>query len=346
LTVETLAAERLLDLAARIARAHGMSAEDAHLLADTLVTAELWGHGSHGMLRLSWYMARVRSGAIDLNTRPEVIGEHRALIQMDGRDALGQRVALNAMQTAVARARAFGVGAVAVRHSNHFGTAAYFTRHAARQGCAALLFSNASPAMAPWGGRDKRVGNNPWSIAVPGGALGEVVLDIANTAVARGKIYLAAERGEPIPDHWALDAGGQPTARAEEALAGLLQPIAGHKGYGIALMIDLLAGVLTGSSFGQSVIGPYKPEGRSGAGHFAIAIDISQLMPLDEFHARVACLVAEIRSSAPAEGSPGVFIPGELESLSKARLERSGIALPAATWSGLLDLAQGCGVDV
>lgn len=346
MTAVTVSAERLLDLAARIACANGLDTHDAQLLADTLVTAELWGHGSHGMLRLAWYMARVRSGAIDVHARPKVVGEHRALVQMDGLDALGQRVAQDAMNAAVARAREFGVGAVAVRHSNHFGTAAYFTRQAARAGCAALLFSNASPAMAPWGGREKRVGNNPWSVAVPGGALGEVVLDIANTSVARGKIYLAAERGEPIPDHWALDARGQPTTRADEALAGLLQPIAGHKGYGIALMIDLLAGVLTGSSFGLSVIGPYQPEGRSGAGHLAIAIDIGQLMALDEFHARVAQLVAEVRSASPAEGSPGIFIPGEIEALNKARLERDGIALPEATWSGLLAQARACRIDV
>jgi LDH2 family malate/lactate/ureidoglycolate dehydrogenase len=345
LSTVNVSASRLLDLGTRIALAHGLAEDDARLLADTLVTAELWGHGSHGMLRLAWYMARARSGAIDVKASPEIVGGSRALAQMAGHDALGQRVALCAIDEAVSRARSFGIGAVAVRHSNHFGTAAYFTRRAARMGCAALLFSNASPAMAPWGGRDKRVGNNPWSIAVPGGVLGEVVLDIANTAVARGKIYLAAERGEFIPDHWALDSAGKPTTSAEAALAGLLQPIAGHKGYGIALMIDMLAGVLTGSAFGQSVVGPYKAEGQSGAGHLAIAIDIAQIMPLAEFEARVERLVSEVRSSALADDSPGVFVPGELESLNRIRMEENGVALPEATWRGLRDLARSCGVD-
>jgi LDH2 family malate/lactate/ureidoglycolate dehydrogenase len=340
-----VSSNRLVELGERICLAHGLSARDAQLLTDTLVTAELWGHGSHGLLRLSWYMARVRSGAINCEAVPEIVSDRNALIQLDGKDALGQRVALEAIDLAVDRARRFGVGAVAVRFSNHFGTAAYFTRRAARGGCAALLFSNASPAMAPWGGRDKRVGNNPWSIAVPGGELGEVVLDIANTAVARGKIYLAAERGEPIPDHWALDRAGRPTTRPEEAIAGLLQPIAGHKGYAIALMIDMLAGVLTGSAFGSSVVGPYKPEGRSGAGHLAIAIDVEQLMPMQTFVHRVGELVAEIRSSARADGSIGIFFPGEIEAIGRARREREGIDLPGSTWQNLRELARSVGVD-
>lgn len=337
--------EALQSLGERIALAHGLSASDAHLLADTLVTAELWGHGSHGMLRLPWYMARVRSGAIDVRAQPQVTGGFAALAQMDGADALGQRVALQAVELAVERARAFGVGAVAVRYSNHFGTAAYFTRKGARLGFATLLFSNASASMAPWGGRDKRVGNNPWSIAVPGGPLGEVVLDIANTAVARGKIYLAAERGESIPAQWALDERGRPTTDPQAALAGLLQPIAGHKGYGISVMIDLLAGVLTGSSFGVDVVGPYRPEGRSGAGHLALAIDIARLMPLPEFEARVGLLVQQLRSSAPAEGSPGIFVPGEPEARHRARAQSRGIDLPLATWESLVDLARSCGLD-
>lgn len=337
--------DALRALGEQIARAHGLADEDARLLADSLVTAELWGHGSHGMLRLAWYMARVRSGAIDVHARPIVTGGFAALAQLDGQDALGQRVAREAVALAVERARAFGVGAVAVRFSNHFGTAAYFTREGARQGYATLLFSNASASMAPWGGREKRVGNNPWSIAVPGGALGEIVLDIANTAVARGKIYLAAERGEPIPPTWAIDAQGLPTTQPEAALAGLLQPIAGHKGYGISVMIDLLAGVLTGSAFGLDVVGPYRPEGRSGAGHLAIAIDIARLMPLDQFEERVAALVAQLRSSAPAEGSAGVFLPGEIEILNRERLQTQGIDLPFATWQGLAELARSCGVD-
>lgn len=346
MTAIRIKAEHLLNVGKAISLAHGLTEADAKLLADSLVTAELWGHGSHGMLRLSWYMARVRSGAIDVTARPELTGDFSALAQVDGRDALGQRVAQQATEWAVERARRFGVGAVAVRHSNHFGTAAYFTRQAARQGFACLLFSNASPAMAPWGGRDKRIGNNPWSIAVPGGELGEIVLDIANTAVARGKIYLAAERGDSIPTHWALDARGRPTTSAQEALAGILQPIAGHKGYGIALMLDLLSGVMTGSAFGLSVVGPYKPEGRSGAGHLIIAIDIARLMPIAEFETRVARLVAEVRSSSTADDSLGIFVPGELETLHHRRQLQSGIELPGATWQGLLKLAERCGVRI
>jgi LDH2 family malate/lactate/ureidoglycolate dehydrogenase len=147
-----------------------------------------------------------------------------------------------------------------VRNSNHFGTAAYFTRMAARDGCVAILATNASPAMAPWGGRGRVVGTNPWSIAAPAGRHGVVVMDIANTAVARGKVYVARQRGEAIPAGWAIDADGAPTTDPAAAIAGAILPMAGHKGYAISLMMDVLAGVLTGSAFGAAVGGPYQAE--------------------------------------------------------------------------------------
>ena len=235
-----------------------MPGADALLLADSLVAAELWGHSSHGMLRLPWYVERLRSGAMSATTEPEILIDSGALVLLDGRDGIGQVLAARAIDLGVERARAHGVSAVAVRNSNHFGTAAYFTRQAAEAGCVAFLSTNASPAMAPWGGRTKAVGTNPWSIAAPAGRRGVAVMDIANTAVARGKIYLAAERGETIPAGWAADETGTPTTDAAQAVHGLILPMAGHKGYVISFMMDVLAGVLTGSSFGRDVAGPVR----------------------------------------------------------------------------------------
>jgi LDH2 family malate/lactate/ureidoglycolate dehydrogenase len=205
----TVAAVDLLRFAATT-EAHGVPPEDARLLADTLVTAELWGHPSHGMLRLPWYLARIRSGATAARAAPRVVCDTGAVLVVDGQDGLGQVLADRATRLGIERAREHGISAVAVRDSGHFGTAAYFTRKAAQAGCVAMLATNASPAMAPWGGREKRVGTNPWSIAAPAGRHGTVVMDIANTAVARGKIYHARERGEPIPEGWAADADGIP----------------------------------------------------------------------------------------------------------------------------------------
>jgi LDH2 family malate/lactate/ureidoglycolate dehydrogenase len=249
------------------------------------------------------------------------------------------------MDEAIVRARAHGVGAVAVRNSNHFGTAAYFTRLAPPKGCVGILTTNASPAMAPWGGKVKTVGTNPWSIAAPAGARGVTVLDIANTAVARGKIYLARQRGETaIPEGWALDAEGEPTTDPTAAVDGLIMPMAGHKGYAIAFMIDVLSGVLTGSAFGTGVAGPYQYDRRGGAGHLAIALDIESFMPRAEFEQRMDALLDELKAVPTAPGSDEVYFPGELEDRTEQATLADGLRLPAQTLEDLAELGSRVGV--
>ena len=177
---------------------------------------------------------------------PKLIVDGGALAVIDGGDAMGQVLTHYAMSEAIRRARIHGISGVALRNSNHFGTALYYTLRAARAGCVAFLSTNASPAMAPWGGRRKTVGTNPWSWAAPAGSFAPMVLDIANTGVARGKIHLAKKKRQPIPEGWALDAAGAPTTDPAAAIEGIILPMAGHKGYGIAVMMDVLSGVLTG----------------------------------------------------------------------------------------------------
>ena len=230
------------------------------------------------MLRLPWYVERLRSGVMTASPSSEVVVDSGAVVVLDGHHGIGQVLTAEAVEVGVERARVHGVSAVGVRNSNHFGTAAYFTRRSAEAGCVAFLSTNASPAMAPWGGRTKAVGTNPWSIAAPAGRRGVAVMDIANTAVARGKIYLAAERGEDIPAGWAADENGAPTTDAAKAVHGLILPMAGHKGYVISFMMDVLAGVLTGSSFGAGVAGPYQPDTPSGCGHLLLTIDVAAMM--------------------------------------------------------------------
>ncbi len=162
----------------------GLPRDDAHLLADTLVQADLWGHQSHGVLRLDWYRARAKAGMMQAVTKPEMVVDGGAIAVIDGHDGVGQVLTAHAMREAIERAKRHGVGVVAVRNSNHFGTAMYFTRMAADAGCVGFLSTNASPSMAPWGGREKVVGNNPWSIAAPAGKHPPMVLDIANTGIS------------------------------------------------------------------------------------------------------------------------------------------------------------------
>jgi LDH2 family malate/lactate/ureidoglycolate dehydrogenase len=203
-----------------------------------------------------------------------------------------------------------------------------------------LVATNASPAMAPWGGREKRVGTNPWSISTPAGRHPPLVLDVANTAVARGKVYLARQHGQSIPTGWAINVAGEPTTDAGEALAGLILPMAGHKGYGIAVMMDVLAGVLTGSSFGDDVSGPYQADRRSGCGHLMVALDIKAFIPLAQFDQRMEQMVARLKSTPPAAGASEVLVPGEPEARSAIDNQQRGLELPAQTRDDLLALGQ------
>lgn len=346
-TGERVAAEGLRAFATRALVAIGVPESDASLVADSLVQADLWGHQSHGVLRLPWYVARLRSGAMSTTTTPRTLVDTGPLLLLDGRHGIGQVLADHAREQAVARAKEFGIGAVAVRDSNHFGTAMYYTRRAARQGCVAILTTNASPAMAPWGGRRKVLGTNPWSLAAPYAGDKVLALDIANTAVARGKIYLARQRGEPVPETWALSADGAPTTDAAEAVRGLILPMAGHKGYAIAFMMDVLSGALTGSQVGTSVHGPYEADKRSGCGHLMIAIDVATLRSPDDFAAGVTALVEEVKAAPLAEGFTEIVYPGELEDRAEQEtLAAGGILLPRQTRADLAVLADQTGVTL
>ena len=233
-----LSAQDVAAHGAAILASLGVPTEDARLVAESLVTSAMWGHPSHGMLRLPWYVARLRSRVMNPVTTPEVVSTFGAVAVLDGRDGIGQVVTSRAVTLAGAAAHTHGVSTVAVRNSNPFGTAAYWTRLLADEGCVGILTTNGSPAMAPWGGTEKMVGANPWSIAVPSGGHGSVVLDIANTGVARGKVYAARERGQRLPEGWAIDAAGLPATDPQAAIDGLILPMAGHKGYAISFMMD------------------------------------------------------------------------------------------------------------
>ena len=338
-------ADELRAFGAAVLGALGVPGTQAALVAESLVQADLWGHSSHGMLRLPWYAARLRSGAMSARTEPVVLADTGPLVLLDGRDGVGQVLADRARELAVARARAHGVGVVGVRNSNHFGTAMWFTRRAARDGVVALLTTNASPAMAPWGGREKVLGTNPWSIAAPAPGGRVVAVDIANTAVARGKLHLAASRGEPVPEGWALTADGAPTTDAAEGVLGLVLPMAGHKGYAITFMIDVLSGALTGSGVATEVHGPYEPAARSRAGHLFLAIDPAALGDRGEYESRVQRLIDEVKAVPRAQGFDEVFYPGEVEDRAEAAtLAAGGVLLAAGTVAALHRLAAETGV--
>jgi LDH2 family malate/lactate/ureidoglycolate dehydrogenase len=339
-----LDAHRLIEFAGSVLIGLGVPDPDARLVADSLVTADAWGHASHGMLRLPWYVARLRSGAMAAVAEPTTVIDGGAFSVLDGRDGIGQVLTGLACDDAVRRAESHGVGVVAVRNSNHFGTAAYWTRRMARAGYVGILTTNSSPAMAPWGGKEKTVGANPWSIATPGGSHAPVILDISNTSVARGKIYSALEKGQQIPLGWAIDDAGKPTTDPRAALAGIMLPVGEHKGYGISFMMDILSGVLTGSSYSTGVVGPYVADQRSGCGQLVIALNIDSMLGSEVFSRRIDDLIATTKAVPLAEGASEIFYPGEVEARAEARSRLEGVPLPHKTFEDLRSLAFSCGV--
>jgi LDH2 family malate/lactate/ureidoglycolate dehydrogenase len=197
--------------------------------------------------------------------------------------------------------------------------------------------------MAPWGGRKKIVGTNPWSIAAPVDIAGQhapFVVDMAATGVARGKIYLAKNKNLPIPLGWAISKDGAPTTDPQEAIDGIILPMAEHKGYAIAAMVDMMSGVLTGSGYLSAVHSPYKTAEKSNCGHLMIAMDISKFQPLDQFCARMQAFTREIKSVPLAQGFDEVFYPGEMENNSDVKSRREGLSLPEDTVADLLRIAR------
>lgn len=335
-------AELLSEIVAGLYQASGLPPDDAGLVADSLVTADLWGHSSHGVMRAPWYIDRLRNGVMNAVTQARLIVDAGAIAVMDAGDGVGQVVAERAMKDAVRRAKAHGVGVVSVRNSNHHGALGYFTRMAAAQGCIGMLTTNGSPAMAPWGGRQKLVGNNPWSIAAPAGRHAPMMLDIANTVVARGKIFLARQKGQPIPAHWAIDAEGLPTTDPVAALGGVILPMAEHKGYAISVMMDVLSGVLSGSGILDEVSGPYQAEKRSRCGHLFLALNIAAFGPEAAFAERMEQMIGQIKAVPRVPGCEEIFYPGEIEARNEARHRHGGLLLPEKT---LNDLAR-CAADL
>ena len=337
-------AEALRDFASAVYQGAGMPGDDAYLVVDTLVQADLWGHQSHGVLRLGWYLDRIRNGVMSPVTKPEFVVDSGAIALIEGHDGVGHVLTQLATREAVKRARQHGVAVVGVRGSNHFGTCMYYTRLGALDGCVMWLTSNGGPAMAPWGGRRKIIGTNPWSVAAPAGRHPPFLMDMANTGVARGKIYLARNRREKIPEGWAIDKDGAPTTDPQAAIDGIILPMAGHKGYAIAMMVDILSGVLTGGGFLSQVHSPYQTADRSQCGHFMIALNIEALQPLAEFNRRMEQYIAEIKSVPLAQGFDEIFYPGEMEARNDTVNRCEGLLLPEDTRAGLAAIAAETGL--
>ncbi|MCL6612056.1 MAG: Ldh family oxidoreductase [Peptococcaceae bacterium] len=322
----------------------GVPPEDATIVADVLLDASLEGIDTHGISRLPVYLTRIQSGRI--NPRPDIKVNRASpsLAGVDGDNGLGQLVAVRSMQVAIKMARETGVGAVAARRSNHYGASSYYCKMASSCGMAGMAFTNTPPGIPPWGGKKAYFGTNPVAFAFPGKNR-PVVIDMSSSTVARGNIILAAKEGKPIPEGWAIDGQGRPTTDPRAALEGAVLPMAGPKGYAMALAVEILSGVLSGSAYGPRVGWIYDDSTEPvDIGHFFLAVDIDKLMPLDRFLDRMNHMVREIKSSPRAEGIEEIFIPGERRFNTAERRSREGIPVSGQLLEELNRLARDLGV--
>ncbi|KAK0707719.1 Malate/L-lactate dehydrogenase [Lasiosphaeris hirsuta] len=309
-----------------ILRAAGVSDKNSTIVARGLVQADLRGVESHGINRISSYLARVRNGVLDPKTEPTLIQITPVVAQVDGHNGFGFPAAYLGMATAIAMAQTFGIGMVSVKHSNHFGMSAWIVGQAADAGMMSLVFTNSSPALPVWGGRSQLMGVSPIACGAPGGETSRpFILDMAPSVAARGKIYKALRRGEKIPGDWALDADGKPTDDPAEALKGVMLPMGGPKGSALAIMMDVFSGVLSGSAFAGGVTGPYDMSKPGDVGHFLVAIKPDLFVSLDEFRERMGVLYKRVVESDKMDGVERIYFPGEIEQLTEEQRLRDGI---------------------
>lgn len=340
-------AEDLIGFSVDVLRALQVPEDDAHTVARCLVEADLKGVGSHGVVRLPVYARRLAAGLVEPQPVLRVIGKPGGPLRLiDGGNGLGPVVGVFAMGQAIEAAKEYGIGAAVVRNSNHFGSAGYYVERAVEKGLIGVATSNAPPNMAPWGGKERFLGTNPLAVGVPSRRWRPLVLDMATSVVARGKIILAAEKGEPIPLGWAIDPEGNPTTDARAALLGAVLPFGGPKGSAISLLLDVLSGVLSGAAYGRHLKTLEDPVNRQNLGHFFLAIDPEWLMPMDEFFDRIDDLIGQLRSSPPAPGVERVLAPGEIEYDNLERAKANGIELDEEVFRALRDLGQELGVEL
>lgn len=331
---------KLKEVSMEILKGLNLPESEADLVAESLVRAEMRGVDTHGVRFLKLLSDRLANQMISIPTPLKVIREEGATALLDGGNGLGQVAAHRAMNMSIQKAREFGIGITLVRNTNHIGILAFYTQMAAEEGMVGILMCNSAPSMAPWGGVDPLFGTNPLSIAVPCDSKGSLILDMSSSVVARGKIRKAQRMKEPIPLGWALDETGAPTTDPDAALKGTLLPIGGPKGYGLALMVDILAGVLSGSQYGPNIKTFHEPLGPTGVGVFTMAIHVERFMPLEEFKTLINSYSELIRNSRKAKGVSRIYLPGEIEREKEEKSLLEGVDLHDSVVNELNNLLE------
>ncbi len=323
----------------------GMTLDNATWCAECLVLTNLWGIDSHGVLRLPIYIQRLARGVIKANPDTRVTSSGGAFEVLDGDDGMGFVAARAAMTRAIALAQQHRIGAVAVTRSNHFGAAALYAHQAAEAGMASLVMTNVLPNLVAPGSSQPISGNNPIAFGAPTPVGFPFLLDISMSAVSGGKLLLARAKGEKIPLDWATDSNGFPTDDPQVGFDGFLQPMAGHKGFGLSLMVDILCGVISGGTFQFAIKSMYTdPDAPSKTGHFMVAIDPTIASGRDEYLARMGAFYRTIKASPTITEASEMFLPGEIEERRRRERAKNGIPLTRALFAEINEIAEARGV--
>lgn len=313
--------------------------EEASIIAEVTLDADLKGFSSHGIGRFPQYIKGLEVGTIKPQTVIEVEKESAATALVNGNHGFGHVVTYRSMEMAIQKAKETGIGMVGIHNSNHFGVAGYYSDMAIMEDLIGIITANTEPAVAPIGGKEPILGTNPLAIGIPSGSH-YVSVDMATSASARGKLLEAKRQGHPIPENVALDAEGKPTTDPAEALKGSILPFGAHKGYALSFMIEIMAGPLVQASYGKGVTGTANPEVTCTKGDLITAIDPSKFVELDDFKQDVDDFIAQIKTN------PNVMIPGDFEVKNVKNHQKEGIPLDDTLVEQLREIATKTNVDV
>ena len=329
--------DRLRGFLARAFLAAGMRERDAEAIARLMAEADLQGSDGHGAIRLAPYLKRIKAGGVNLHPEIRIVRERAAMALIHGDNGMGHVVMKRAAELAIAKARTAGVAWVGAQWSNHAGPASLYARMAMEEGMVGLYFAvgNANH-LPPWGGLDMLLSTNPIAVAVPAGDEPPIVLDMATTVAAYGKVKAKAAKGEAMPEGWMIDREGKPLTDPKRAAEGFLLPIGGYKGYGLAMIVGLLAGTLNGAAMGSDVIDFNADVSTpTNTGQAIMAIDPAAFGEPEEFRASVDKLVRELRASERMPGVDRIWMPGEQSHERRIAYARDGIPIADAVWAAL-----------
>lgn len=326
----------------------GLSNEYAKVSAEVIMQAEMTGVITHGLAKLPFYVTRYKNNTENLNPNIRQVNDHSNNILLDGDNASGLIVGPMALEKAIKTTKARGNAVVAVKNSGHFGCGNYYAWKLAKENLIGIVMTNTAPLMAPFGGKEREIGTNPIVATIPAKKNYPIVLDMATSVAAFGKIQIASAAGERIPPTWAKNINGIETTDPKEGLKGTLQPVAGHKGYGLAVIVDALTSLLSGGEFGRNIATIEELEGDSKEkiSHFIMAIDPSTFYNLDDFLNHVDGYIDYMKNSPRADGVEEIFLPGEIEFEKAEKARKVGIELSYEQNEKLINMIKSLGIEI